>query len=256
MSHNFLQILGKKKIIKQSALVNKNFVVFCQWFLKQTLSVQSTQLFSLLPPPKGICALHSCCCFFRHALFSLSLLFPSAQIAFISFFPHCLYSFPPPIDIRTLAFKNQSCCCFSSLVFTILLVRLGLWMLCPPFFIPFIAVSLLLPSLSFSRILPCSLFRILLLPWIPLPLKCHIFLWLLTGTSAFILLPVLKMRQDMSQGCIATSLRSKSCMQFRFFFPFSLNTSYPRIFRRGQVLPLWMRDLPSLQGLVLWGSTT
>lgn len=93
-------------------------------------------------------------------------------------------------------------------------------MLCPPFFISFIAVSILLSSLSFSRILPCSLPQILLLPQIPLLLKCHICFWLLMGTSNFILLPVLKMREDISQGCIATSLRSKSFMQFRsFFFP-------------------------------------
>lgn len=98
---------------------------------------------------------------------------------------------------------------------------------CPPFFIPFIAVLLLLPSLSFSRILPCSLPQILLLPWIPLPLKCHICLWLLTGTSTFILLPVLKTREDISQGCIATFLRSKSCMQFRFFFFFPSHGTDP-----------------------------
>lgn len=164
--------------------------------------------------------------------------FHQPRLPLFPFSPHCLYSFPPPIDIGTLAFKkNQACCSFSSLVFAILFVHLGLWMLCPPFFIPFIAVLLLLPSLSFSRILPCSLPQILLLPWIPLPLKCHICLWLLTGTSTFILLPVLKTREDISQGCIATFLRSKSCMQFRFFFfPFSWNRSYPWVFRRGQFL--------------------
>lgn len=175
--------------------------------------------YSLLPLSKGICvfipaALSSdtfcflCLCYFHHPRLSL-----------LPFCPHCLYSLPP-IDIRTSVFKNQSCCSFSSLVFTILFIHLGLWMLCPPFFISFIAVSILLSSLSFSRILPCSLPQILLLPQIPLLLKCHICFWLLMGTSNFILLPVLKMREDISQGCIATSLRSKSFMQFRsFFFP-------------------------------------
>lgn len=209
----------------------------------------SYSLFCLLPKESmlstpavasdALCFL--CLCYFHQPRLSL---FP--------FFPHCLSSFSPPIDIRTLAFTNQSCCSFSSLVFTILFVHLGLWMLCPPFFIPFIAVSLL-PSLSFSRILSCSVSQILLLPWIPLPLKHHICLWPLMDTSTFILLSVLGMRQDISQGCIATSLRSKSCMQFSS--P-SLNTSYPWILRRSQLLPLWVRDLQPMQGLVLWGSTT
>lgn len=182
-----------------------------------------------------------CLCYFHQPRLSL---FP--------FCPHSFYSFPPPIDIRTLAFKYQLCCSFSSLIFTILLVHLGLWMLCLPFFIPFIAALLLLPSLSSSTILSCSLSQILLLPSIPLPRKCHICLWLLMGTSSFILLPVLNMREDISQGCVATSLRSNSCMQFRFCFAFSLNIW---IFRRGQFLPLWVRDLQPVQGLVLWSTT-
>lgn len=140
---------------------------------------------------KGICTVHSCS-FFRHALFSLFLLLTLAQIVFISFPPTMSYCFPPPTDITTLASKNQSSCFFSSLDFTILFGHLSLWMLCPPFFTPFIAVSCLLPSLSFSRILPCSLSQIWSLPWIPLPLECHICLWLLLGTSTSLLMLVLK----------------------------------------------------------------
>lgn len=89
--------------------------MFCQWFLKQSLSVLSMQLLSFASSQRNLCSpllllfLETCFVFFV-SVFSIS---PDC-LYFL--FPPSLYSFPPPIDIRPLAFKNQSCCSFSALI--------------------------------------------------------------------------------------------------------------------------------------------